>query len=111
MRWMLLSWAGMALGAVGCASLPQPTPEDVSRALGPYPGTTLGSLTEARKTYVKTCSGCHALHLPTEFPARRWPSLVNEMVTVQKVKLSAAQRQEIEEFVIVMSETRPTASR
>jgi hypothetical protein len=33
------------------------------------------------------------------------------MVTVQKVKLSAEQRQQIEEFVVVMSETKPTSSR
>ena len=111
MRWILPIWAGLSLGTAGCASLPQPTPEDVTRAQGPYPGTTLGSLTEARKAYVRTCSGCHALHLPTEFPAKRWPSLVNEMVTVQKVKLSAEQRQQIEEFVTVMSEPRPSASR
>jgi Dihaem cytochrome c len=91
--------------------LPQPTPEDVSRAQGNFPGTTLVSLSDARKTYVKTCSGCHALHLPTEFPPQKWPSLVNEMVTVQKVKLSTEQRQQIEEFVIVMSEPKRVAVR
>jgi hypothetical protein len=111
MRRPLLIWLGVALGAAGCASLPQPTPEDVSRAQGNFPGTTLVSLSDARKTYVKTCSGCHALHLPTEFPPQKWPSLVNEMVTVQKVKLSTEQRQQIEEFVIVMSEPKRVAVR
>jgi hypothetical protein len=33
------------------------------------------------------------------------------MVTVQKVKLSSQQRQQIEEFVVVMSEAKATASR
>jgi hypothetical protein len=99
-----LIWIGLILGAVGCASLPQPTPGDVTRAEAAYPGTTLASLTEARTTYVRTCGGCHALHLPTEFPPHRWPSYVNEMVTVQKVKLSREQRQQIEEFLIVMAE-------
>jgi hypothetical protein len=102
---------GMALGAVGCASLPQPTPGDVTHAQEAYPGTTLASLSGARTTYVRTCSGCHALHLPTEFPAQRWPSLVNEMVTVQKVKLSPEQRQQIEEFLIVLSVLSKTAAR
>jgi hypothetical protein len=111
MHGSLLIWLGMTLGVAGCASLPQPTPEDVSRAQGPYPGTTLVSLGDARKTYVRTCSGCHALHLPTEFPPQKWPSLVNEMVAVQKVKLSTEQRQQIEQFVIVMSEAKPTALR
>jgi hypothetical protein len=110
MRSPLLICLGVALGA-GCASLPQPTSEDVSRAQGDFPGTTLVSLSDARKTYVRTCSGCHALHLPTEFPPQKWPSLVNEMVTVQKVKLSTEQRQQIEEFVIVMSETKRMAVR
>jgi hypothetical protein len=101
----------MVVLVAGCASLPQPTPEDVTRAEGPYPGTTLASLTDARKTYVTTCSGCHSLHLPTEFPPQRWPSLVNEMVTVKKVKLSVNQRQQIEEFLIVMSEAKPAPTR
>ena len=91
--------------------MPQPTSEDASRAQGDFPGTTLVSLSDARKTYVRTCSGCHALHLPTEFPPQKWPSLVNEMVTVQKVKLSTEQRQQIEEFVIVMAEPKRTAVR
>src|SRR5271154_4344871 len=107
MRAFPLIWVGLALAVASCASLPQPTPEDVTRAQGAYPGTTLASLTEARKTYVRTCSGCHALHLPTEFPPARWPSMVNEMVTVQKVKLSIEQRQQIEEFLIVMAEAKP----
>jgi len=67
------------------------------------PGVTLENLTQDRKTYVKTCSGCHALHLPAEFPSQRWPSLVQEMVTVQKVKLTGEQRHQIEEFLMAMA--------
>ena len=93
----------LTLGLAGCAALPQPTPADVSRAQRTQPDVTLTSLTQARKTYVKTCSGCHALHLPAEFPANRWPSLVQEMMTVQKVKLTGEQRQQIEEFLIAMT--------
>jgi Dihaem cytochrome c len=101
MRFTLLA---VALGLAGCVSLPEPTPADVTWAQRSYPETTLTSLTAARRTYVTTCSGCHALHLPKEFPAQRWPSLVDEMVQVQKVKLSPAQRQQIEEYLIVMAE-------
>jgi hypothetical protein len=60
---------------------------------------------------VRICSGCHALHLPKEFPSARWPSLVDEMVTVQKVKLSVQQRQQVEEFLIVMAEAKDEPSR
>jgi hypothetical protein len=96
---------GGLLLVTACVSLPQPTPVDVTRAQQKYPNTTLVSLSEARKTYVTTCSGCHALHLPREFPPPQWPALVTEMETVQKVRLTAAQRQQIEEFLVVMSET------
>lgn len=94
--------AGLALA--GCISLPQPTAADVTRAQATYPDMSLASLTDARRTYVRVCSGCHALHLPKEFPAGRWPSLVDEMVLVQKVKLSFEQREQIETFLIVMAE-------
>jgi cytochrome c553 len=104
MPWKTLLGTGLVLALVSCAQLPPPTPQDVTRAQEAYPGTTLASFTEARTTYVKTCSGCHALHLPKEYPAQRWPSLVNEMVTVQKVKLTEAERQRIEEFLIVMAD-------
>jgi hypothetical protein len=107
---MRLYWVGLALAAAGCAALPQPTPGDVTRAQTAYPGTTLASLSEARTTYVRTCSGCHALHVPTEFPPHQWPGYVNEMVTVQKVKLSLEQRRQIEEFLVVMSETPRTSA-
>ncbi len=92
-----------ALGFSACVSLPQPTPVDVARAQKATPGVTLEGLTSDRRTYVKTCSGCHALHLPAEFPSQRWPSLVQEMVTVQKVKLTGEQRQQIEEFLMAMA--------
>ncbi len=91
------------LGLLACASLPQPTPEDVARAQKTTPGVTLESLGQDRRTYVKTCSGCHALHLPREFPGQRWPSLVQQMVTVQKLKLTSVQRQQIEEFLVAMA--------
>ena len=93
----------LAVGLAGCASLPQPTAADVQRAQKTKPDVTLESLTLDRKTYVKTCSGCHALHLPAEFPGNRWPSLVQQMVTVQKVKLTGTQREQIEEFLIALA--------
>jgi len=92
-----------ALLLSACAALPQPTAADVERAQKTVPGVTLDDLSRDRKTYVKICSGCHALHVPAEFPSQRWPSLVQEMVTVQKVKLTTEQRQQIEEFLTAMA--------
>ena len=106
MRAPLLVATFVTLGFAGCISLPEPRLEDVAHAQDAYPGTTLASLTESRRVYVRICSGCHALRLPKEFPAARWPSLVDEMVTVQKVRLSPEQRRQIDEFLIVMAESK-----
>lgn len=100
-RSLVVGFLSLCLAA--CASLPQPTAADVARAQSRVPGVTLDSLSQDRKTYVKVCSGCHALHLPAEFPSQKWPSLVQEMVTVQKVKLTTEQRQQIEEFLLAMA--------
>jgi mono/diheme cytochrome c family protein len=100
---MLVAGCALASLASGCSSLPQPTVEDVSRAQTRVPDVTLEKLTQGRKTYVGTCSGCHALHLPTEFPPQRWPALLDEMQVVHKVKLSGEQRKQIEEFLVAMA--------
>ena len=99
----LLAGGAVALVLSGCSSLPQPTPADVTRAQVKYPEMTLEKLAQNRKTYVGTCSGCHSLHLPSEFPAQRWPLLVDEMQVVHKVKLSTEQRKQIEEFLVAMA--------
>ena len=69
------------------------------------------TLAADRRTYVRVCSGCHALHLPREFSSAQWPFFVDEMVVVQKVKLSGEQRKQIEEFLIVMAQPREETSR
>lgn len=100
----LLAGGALTVALSACASLPQPTPADVTRAQVKYPQMTLQTLAQNRKTYVGTCSGCHALHLPSEFPAQRWPLLLDEMQVVHKVKLSTEQRRQIEEFLVAMAD-------
>ena len=101
---MLVSGCAVTVLMAGCSSLPQPTTVDVSRAQTRLPDMTLEKLTQGRKTYVGTCSGCHALHLPTEFPAQRWPALLDEMQVEHKLKLTGEQRKQIEEFLIAMAQ-------
>ncbi|MGO8968921.1 MAG: hypothetical protein ACLQDQ_05055 [Myxococcaceae bacterium] len=96
----------LALGQSARVKLPRPTPADVTWAKANGTDVTLATLTLARDAYARTCSPCHALPLPTEFPAKLWPKLVDEMVDEQNVKLSPEQRQQIEEFLTVMSRTR-----
>jgi hypothetical protein len=70
----------LLLLAGGCASrLPPPTDADVLRASARWPETTLASLSRGRSLYIDHCSGCHALHLPTERPPSAWPAIVTEM--------------------------------
>ncbi len=88
------------------ASLPEPTAADATRAQATYANVTVQSLQSARKTYARTCGACHPPHLPAEFPARRWPQLVDEMVREQGVQLSEEQRQQVEEFLTVMAKTK-----
>lgn len=102
---LLLFFSCMGLLSLSaCSSLPQPTPADVTRAQTAYPHVTLERLAQGRKVYVGTCSGCHALHLPSEFPPNKWPALITEMQQVQRVKLSNEQRQQIEEFLVAMAQ-------
>jgi hypothetical protein len=91
------------VGVTACSSVPQPTPADVTRAQTAYPHVTLERLAQGRKTYVGSCSGCHTLHLPSDFPAKQWPALLDEMQQVQQVKLTPDQRKQIEEFLVAMA--------
>jgi len=101
---LILASCAALLGLSACTSLPQPTPADVTRAQTAYPHVTLERLAQGRKTYVGNCSGCHALHLPSDYPANKWPALITEMQQVQRVKLSSEQRQQIEEFLVAMAQ-------
>jgi hypothetical protein len=76
----------------GCSSLPKPTPEGVTRAHAVYPQLTLDKGSRDLQTYVGTCGGCYALHLPSDFPAARWPELLDEVQRVQHVKTFRWQR-------------------
>lgn len=91
-----------ALTAVGCAAaLRQPTAQDVRQASTRWPGTTLEDLHRGRSLYVRRCSGCHTLYLPSAYEAELWPALVDSMAV--KARLDRAQQADITRFVVTLA--------
>ena len=92
---------GLALAlatGVGCAAqLPMPTQTDVLRASATWPGTTLADLHDGRRLYVSHCGGCHTLYRPNEYPAAKWPALVEEMA--EDTKLAKAELEAIVRYL------------
>jgi mono/diheme cytochrome c family protein len=55
------------------SSLYFPTAADASAE------TSLEELNEGRRLYTNYCSGCHALHLPTQFSEEMWNETLDKM--------------------------------
>ena len=74
----------LALLAAACLAacvggLPRLSPAQIDRAARRWPGTTPGDLEQGRSLYVTKCSACHTLRLPSRYPARRWPAIMDSM--------------------------------
>jgi hypothetical protein len=90
------------LAGGGCAAgLRQPVPGDVGSAAPAWPGTTLGDLQRGRSLYVRRCSSCHTLYLPSAYRPQSWPALVESMS--EKARLTTAQERDITRFVVTLS--------
>jgi hypothetical protein len=104
----LLACAAL-VAAAGCAArLPPPTQADALRASVRWPGTTVEALAQGRSLYIDHCSGCHALHRPTELPAAEWPRIVREME--QRSRLDPATARAMIRYLMVAAEARPAAT-
>jgi len=76
----------MVLAGSACAPLlPLPGAPEVQRAQREDPGIQMKDLQEGRKLYVAHCAGCHALHLPSELPARAWERIILKMQVKAKI--------------------------
>jgi hypothetical protein len=94
--------AGVALLTAGCAAaLRQPVPGDLASAAQSWPGTTLEDLQRGRTLYVRRCSGCHTLYLPSAYRAGSWPALVESMS--EKARLTPAQERDVTRFVVTLA--------
>lgn len=86
----------------GCASaLPHASDEDIARSRDAFPDATVASLEAGRQAYAQRCSGCHALHLPTEKRADQWPAIVGEMQ--KDAHLKPGEQQLIERYLMTMA--------
>lgn len=89
-------------GSIGCAAaLRQPGVQDAQAAATRWPGTTLTDLERGRSLYVRRCSSCHTLHLPSERAAGEWPGLVEKMS--RKARLTPEQQLDITRFVVALA--------
>ena len=50
------------------------------------PGITMDQLKHGSRMYIRKCSGCHALHKPSQFTAQQWHPILNKMFERSKVK-------------------------
>jgi cytochrome c5 len=89
----------------GCASLPHPTPADAERARGRWPLASVASLESGRTTYAAKCASCHALYSPQKHTPQEWRKALTEMA--ERAHLTAAEREDIEQFLDTMSAHRP----
>jgi mono/diheme cytochrome c family protein len=98
-----LAVAGVALvlAAACAAALRRPTAVDVERAAVRWPGTTVADLERGRAIYVRRCSTCHTLYLPTAFAARDWPPIVDTMA--KKARLTPAEKADVTRFLATLA--------
>lgn len=96
----------LALAAsVACsAALRHPSPQDARAAAGQWPGTSLADLQRGRAVYVRRCSGCHSLYLPSAYAPEDWPALVGSMS--ERARLTPQQRADLTRFVVTLSRDR-----
>jgi mono/diheme cytochrome c family protein len=88
----------------GCAGrLPEPSTADAARAERLWPGTTVSDLHRGKQRYVQSCSSCHGLYDPREFPQRRWPDFVKEMA--DRSRLSSADLADLTRYLVVASQS------
>src|SRR5260370_23547100 len=89
----------------GCASLPLPTQADAERARSRWPLASVASLESGRTTYAARCASCHALYSPQKHTPQEWRKALTEMA--ERAHLTAAEREDIEQFLDTMSAHRP----
>jgi hypothetical protein len=76
----------------------------VTAARARWPDTSRATLEQGRSLYVRRCSGCHNLYVPSDYPASAWPEIVEEMS--EKAKLDRDERDQVLRYLIVASDTR-----
>ncbi len=94
-----------ALAAACAAALRHAASADVTLVAPQWPGTTVEDLERGRRLYVRRCSSCHTLILPSAHAPDEWPVLVDAMA--EKARLKPAQREDIVRFLVAVSSDKP----
>jgi len=76
--------------AAGGSLIPEASPSLVERATQRWADVNLEQLEQGRNVYVKRCSGCHNLHLPSEKSPEQWAAALDEMAV--KGRLDESQK-------------------
>jgi hypothetical protein len=96
-------WLFLAAVCTGCAgTAPRLSEAQVGRALARWPDATTEQLERGRERYMDTCSRCHTLHTPDEFPAERWPTLVDDMM--RRARLARTDADEVVRYLVSAAE-------
>ena len=92
----------LAILSSGCAGqLPRITADLARKASRWWPGITQEQLALGRSLYVRRCSGCHALILPSKHPPQRWEAEVGKMAAA--AKLDSSETRTIARYLIAAS--------
>ncbi len=101
------SWivAAASAAALGCAgALRHPGPRDAAAVAADWPGTTTADLARGRVVYVRRCSSCHTLVLPSAYPSEAWPALVDAMA--ERARLSPQQKLDVQRLLVALARDR-----
>jgi hypothetical protein len=82
------------LGLIGCVvSMDMPTENDAILY-----HTNLDTLKAGRKLYVKKCSSCHNLYLPSKYNSLEWQKNLEKMQ--KRAKIDSTQKELINNYLI-----------
>ena len=72
---------------LACSSLQkwQPLDTDLVNVQHHHPDIKIQDLKTGYKLYKEQCSGCHALHHPSEYSITQWDSILPEMFSQAKI--------------------------
>jgi hypothetical protein len=77
-----LAAAGILLAMIGCVSaIPVPDGRALEAARARDPEISLQALADDRATYIRKCSGCHSLHIPSEYTDDEWILQMDKMAS------------------------------
>lgn len=90
-------------GIAGCISpVPHPDERALGKARSEDPTVTLADLQEGRKLYVSNCSGCHNLHIPSQFGDSEWSRWVETMR--ERSRLTSEETVSITRYLIAVND-------